>query len=115
LNQCAAPPVRACLVVGDVEKTSARINALDAEIDARLRGHISGGRGRAVKQGSCGFEAPDPILATLGDRGLDRLMFEYYVAGSHQDDRLQVSSLSSSYRYLSVLVVMFAPWCEGGV
>lgn len=62
--------VRACLVVGDVDEPSARINAFDAEIDARLRGHTSGGRG---------FEASDPILATLSDRGLDPLMFEYYV------------------------------------
>ena len=42
--------VRACLVVGDVEETSARTNALDAEIDPRLQGHTSGGQGRAVKR-----------------------------------------------------------------
>jgi hypothetical protein len=54
--------MRSCLVVGDVDNSSARIDALDAEfdaldaeIDARLRGHTSGGRG---------FEAPNPILAT---------------------------------------------------
>jgi hypothetical protein len=47
--------MRSCLVVGNVDNSSARIDALDAEIDARLRGHTSGGRG---------FEAPNPILAT---------------------------------------------------
>ena len=44
--------VRACLVVGDVEKTSARINALDAEIDAQIPARVPrerecGGRRRA--------------------------------------------------------------------
>ena len=71
------PQVRSCLVVGDVEKTSACLYALDAEIDNRLWAQASGGRGRAAKQGSSGFDAPDPIPATLGRRGLDRLMFDY--------------------------------------
>eukprot|EP00802_Teleaulax_amphioxeia_P015966 Tamp_16070.p1 GENE.Tamp_16070~~Tamp_16070.p1 ORF type:complete len:429 (-),score=75.30 Tamp_16070:48-1334(-) len=70
--------VRACLVVGDDEKTAARMNALDAEIDARLRPQAGGGRRGAAKQVNQGFDAPDPILAAIGVAGQQRLMFEYW-------------------------------------
>ena len=70
--------VRACLVVGDEEKTAARMNALDAEIDARLRPQAGGGRRGAAKQVNQGFDAPDPILAAIGVAGQQRLMFEYW-------------------------------------
>jgi hypothetical protein len=95
----AAHALRACLVVGDVDETSARVNALDAEIDARLRGRTSGGQG---------FEAPYPILATLGERGLGRLMFEYCIVFCAKPDAPYDTPINLPYDTGSYMAQLYA-------
>ena len=66
--------MRICLSVGDAESTQARMNALDAEIDARLRVLETKGRKNVGGRAGAGREPPHPILVTLGEDGQSRLM-----------------------------------------